>query len=1024
MNGSGLISDRPAIKPSPVPLPELPASIQEAFSLAARRNPDATALRGRATAVSYGELDRRSDAVAHRLIAAGVVPGARVGLYAQRSVETLVALLGILKSGCAYVPFDPGYPGPLLRHLVEDASPTVVLTQSGLAHRPGTDLLSGIPTLDLSEISESPGDASGDGARLMLPTVGPDDAAYVMYTSGSTGRPKGVVIPHRGVLRLVLNSTYAHFGPNETFLQLAPLSFDASTFEIWGALLNGGTVAVVESEHPTLDEIAQAVEHFGVSTLWLTAGLFHLMVDHRLESLRSLKQLLAGGDVLSPAHVRKALAGLPGCRLINGYGPTENTTFTCCYSIPPDHPLDAPVPIGTPIEYTEVHILDDAGKPVAMGEEGELFAGGLGVALGYLNRPDLDRERFIADPFGPRAGDLLYRTGDRVRQRPDGNIEFLGRADRQIKINGKRVELDEIEHCLRRSGLVGEAAVVLQINGAQKLLAAFVTPVREDSAPAALEGSLRRFLQGELPEYMQPATLHVRASLPLTPTGKIDRTRLREELSEPMPSASRAAPRNSTETTLLQFWQRVLQSQEIGIDDNFFQAGGTSLQLLEVHELIRAKLRAEVTAADLLKHPDIRSLAAWIDSTSPRSAERAGLLPLQPIDRIDRPVTMPEYYHASVAASRYTLERPREVIVVLRGKGSVSAQQWQAALDAVTAVNPGARLRRAGRLGKSRWVSDGEPPRLRLLDHCDWDGRSERDTDFLTSTRLSLDRGPSVELIVARQPDDHSLVAVRALHAVFDGAGAMHFLLELFRALRGDPLLGTNAAFSDVDLMLSLNTARRSESRDKTCWLTGEPRGRDRGDEFRLLPLGNKAHYLVAKLAIAMAAFARRRSERPVYIAVPVDLRRHRPGLLSTGNFASMLHVRVEQGDGPVQFQARLNAMLAQRLETAYPPWLERFKWLPLSWLDLLLSRTPWNYHRRKPLETAVISHVGNYKSQDLSCAGFSAQQLMVLPLQGTVFTTIAGLDGNYQMMINLPRVLSSEGRFDELMSELRGRLD
>ncbi len=364
-----------------------------------------------------------------------------------------------------------------------------------------------------------------------------------MYTSGSTGRPKGVVVPHRAVLRLVLGNDFAALGADQVILQLAPLSFDASTFEVWGALLNGARLAVVADPYPSCEDIGAAIARHRASTLWLTAGLFHLMVDHNLEGLAPLQQLLAGGDVLSPAHVVRALRALPGCRLVNGYGPTENTTFSCCYTIPRDYAGDAPVPIGRPIRQTEARVLDEALRPVAAGEPGELCLAGAGLALGYWNRPELTAQAFVTQPG---SGTRLYRTGDRVRVRTDGNLEFLGRVDRQVKVNGKRVELDEVEARLRATGLVQDAAVVCApaSAGAQRHIAAFVT------AGAPLDsGALRRALREELPDYMMPASITQLPALPLSPSGKIDRARL--PLAAPAEAVKGGAATNDTEAALL-----------------------------------------------------------------------------------------------------------------------------------------------------------------------------------------------------------------------------------------------------------------------------------------------------------------------------------------------------------------------------------------------------------------------------------------------------------------------------------------
>ena len=432
------------------------------------------------------------------------------------------------------------------------------------------------------------------------PAVAAADPAYLMYTSGSSGRPKGVLVPHRAVLRLVQDNDFARFGPDEVILQLAPLSFDASNFEIWGALLNGGRLAVLANPYPSLVEIGAAIAAHQVSTLWLTAGLFHLMVDNDLGGLAPLRQLIAGGDVLSPPHVVRALRALPGCRLINGYGPTENTTFSCCYTIPHDYSGAAAVPIGRAIRDTEALVLGETLQPLAAGEEGELCVGGAGLALGYFNRPELTARAFVPHPQQPGA--QLYRTGDRVRARADGNLEFLGRIDRQVKINGKRVELDEIEARLRATGLVRDAAVVIaRPRRAQR----HGTSPRSSLQPSGdLDlGRLRAALREELPDYMIPAMITVLPALPLSPTGKLDRARL-AQLTAPAGRSQGRTPGNSTESLLLQVWKRVLARSDIGLEDNFFDLGGTSLGLLEVHASITRSLASDLTVVEMFPVPE------------------------------------------------------------------------------------------------------------------------------------------------------------------------------------------------------------------------------------------------------------------------------------------------------------------------------------------------------------------------------------------------------------------------------------
>ena len=440
-------------------------------SAQARRRPGAVAVSAEEGDLTYAELDGRSARLARRLAAAGVGPEVRVALLAQRSPAMIVGLLGILKAGGAYVPLDPSYPAERLAWMLADSGSRVLLGQPEL----------------LAELPEAPGlpviELTAE-AGLEAPQAGPEPVgslpgglAYVMYTSGSTGRPKGVGVTHRNIVRLVRESGFADLGEGQVFLQLAPISFDASTLEVWAPLVNGGRIAVFPPRRPSLEELGEAIARFGVTSLWLTAGLFHQMVDDRLEALRPLRQLLAGGDVLSPSHVRRALAALPGLTLINGYGPTEGTTFTCCFPMTHPNQAGSTVPLGRPIGNTRVHVLDAALGSVPAGVWGELCLGGDGLSRGYLGRPELTAERFVPDPFST-DGSRLYRTGDVVRLRADGRIEFAGRRDGQVKLRGFRIELGEIESALVRHPAVREATVVSRDDGGPlgQRLVAYVVP--------------------------------------------------------------------------------------------------------------------------------------------------------------------------------------------------------------------------------------------------------------------------------------------------------------------------------------------------------------------------------------------------------------------------------------------------------------------------------------------------------------------------------------------------------------------
>ena len=592
------------------------------FEAQAARTPEAVAVECAATRLTYRELDRRANQLARHLRARGVGPDVAVGLCMERSAEMIVGLLAILKAGGAYLPLDPTHPAPRLATMIGAGRVPLVLAQA----RHAALLPAGHVTIvrvdtDRDAIACEPTEPPAS-------PVGPEHLAYVLFTSGSTGAPKAVAVPHRAVVRLVRDTDYARFGPDEVMLQLAPIAFDASTLEIWGALLNGGRLVVAPPGATSLEDIGRLVSRHGVTTLWLTAGLFHEMVDHQLDALRGVRQLLAGGDVLSVAHTRRALAALPETTLINGYGPTEGTTFTCTHAMTHASTLGASVPIGRPIANGRVYVLDAGLEPVPVGLPGELYLGGDGLARGYLGRPELTAERFVPDPFGAVPGARLYRTGDRVRWRADGTLEFLGRVDDQVKIRGFRVEPAEVEAALLQHGAVREAVVVAQGRTAgERHLVAYVIP-HAGQSPAPRE--LRAFLRARLPTHMTPAAVVRLEALPLSANGKVDRRALPapgagagEEVGAPV------EPRDGLEIQLAKIWEAMLGVEPVGIHDDFFEIGGHSLLAVRVLTRINRVFQRSLPLAAVFEAPTIAQLAARLRSAG-WSAPASSLLVVQP----------------------------------------------------------------------------------------------------------------------------------------------------------------------------------------------------------------------------------------------------------------------------------------------------------------------------------------------------------------------------------------------------------
>ncbi|GID90949.1 amino acid adenylation domain-containing protein [Amorphoplanes digitatis] len=478
------------------------------FAERVARAPDAVAVSCGDRRLSYAELDAWAGDVARRLAARGVRPGNRVGVAVRRSADLVAALLGVLTAGAAYVPVEVGDPFRRRAALLADAGVTVLLADEAAEKEVERHGLPVVPAARRRAAGAAPG-----------ATAGPSDPAYLLYTSGSTGEPKAVVVEHHSIVNLVVDPGYVRITPADRVLHLAPVAFDAATFEIWAPLLNGARLVVAPPGPPLAEEIENLVHEQGITVLWLTAALFHRQIDERPDTFRGgLRTVIAGGDVLSPGHVGRLLAHAPGLAVVNGYGPTEATTFACTHRVTAADVAPGPIPIGRPIRDVTAEVRDAAGRPVADGVTGELWIGGEGVARGYWRRPALTAAAFVRDPAD---GAVRYRTGDLARRRSDGVLEFLGRADGQFKLRGYRVEPGEIESALAGHPAVREAAVAVRANQhGDPRLVAYVVP--RGPEPVDRRG-LRDHLSDRLPRHLVPAVFVVVARLPLTTNGKVDR---------------------------------------------------------------------------------------------------------------------------------------------------------------------------------------------------------------------------------------------------------------------------------------------------------------------------------------------------------------------------------------------------------------------------------------------------------------------------------------------------------------------
>jgi amino acid adenylation domain-containing protein len=579
--------------------------VHQLFRARVEASPEAVSVVYEGQTLSYRQLDERANRLAHYLLGLGVGAEFRVAVCMERSADMVVALLGILKAGAAYVPIDPAYPIERMAWLLRDSQCPVLLTQESLQDALPTQWIHVLCVdSEWDEVSSFPETDPETPVRA-------DNLAYVIYTSGSTGTPKGVEVAHRGIVRLLMSADYAQFDPSLAFLQISPVSFDASTLEIWAPLLHGGRCVLYPERIPVPDRLAAFIQDNQVNSAWLTSSLFNAVMDEMPQALAPLRQLLVGGEALSVSHVSKAAQLLGSTRLINGYGPTEGTTFTCCYPIPSDADALAAVrsmPIGTPISNTRVYILDSEYELMPVGVAGELFIAGDGLARDYLNRPGLTAERFVPDPFSREVGGRLYRSGDLARWTADGTVEYLGRIDQQVKLRGFRIELGEIESHLRNSPAVQDAAVLLREDEpGEKRLVAYVVP----SAQAWEDvEDLRAYLRHRLPDYMVPAHFVLLDELPLTPNGKLDRRALPAPAADAADSAALyVAPRNPVEEAICEVWQEVLRRERVGIEDNFFSLGGDSILSIRVVSLLKGRGIA-LNIKDIFQHQTVAQLAA------------------------------------------------------------------------------------------------------------------------------------------------------------------------------------------------------------------------------------------------------------------------------------------------------------------------------------------------------------------------------------------------------------------------------
>ncbi|MDF0499072.1 amino acid adenylation domain-containing protein, partial [Bradyrhizobium yuanmingense] len=755
-----------------------------------QKAPDAMAVVHEDERLSYGELNARANRLAHQLIALGVRPGDSIATVLDRSVALVVAQLAILKTGGVYVPIDRALPSARQEWLMADCAARLVLSEID-----GDDLVEAtIPVLAIEPLIVGTGSSSDPGLALSA-----EAAAYIMYTSGSTGLPKGVLVPHRAVNRLVINNGYAKIEAGDRMAWAGNPAFDASTFEVWAPLLNGGCIVIMQAVTDP-GSFARALKQHRVTSLFLTTALFNQHTSSIAPTLAQLKYLLCGGERNDLRSFLRLLKEEGPVRLIHCYGPTETTTFATVWNCPADFD-GAVVPIGRPIANTRVYLLDGHGAPVPFGAVGELYIGGAGVARGYLNRPELTAERFIASPFVD--GDRLYRTGDLGRYLPDGNLEFLGRNDDQVKIRGFRIEPGEIAARLCEHALVREAVVVAQQDRTgDKHLVGYVVCAPEAQSDEVdgpdLANTLRAHLSSRLPDYMVPSAFVRLSGLPLTVNGKLDRKALPQPADDAYARAAYEAPQGAVETALARIWAELLGLERVGRNDHFFELGGHSLLVVQVSSRLSQAVGVELPLPTLFATPVLADLAASIVEVLSRSA-RQDVPAIAAVSRHEPLVLSFAQQRLWFLAQLDEGSTHYHIPLALRLRGVLDRSAWQRSLDRLFARHEALRSVFVAPQGNPRVEILPPDAGLPVLEH-DLRQRPDAEAALLDlcheeeRTPFDLARGPLIRGRLVWMSDEEHVFLLTQHHIVSDGWSMGVLVRELsqlyraFEAGQDDPL--------------------------------------------------------------------------------------------------------------------------------------------------------------------------------------------------------------------------------------------
>ncbi|MBA6304371.1 non-ribosomal peptide synthase/polyketide synthase [Colwellia sp. MB02u-14] len=780
------------------------ANLANIFEQQVAKDGDATALHYDEAKLSYSELNEQANQLAHWLHSEGVDVGEFVGVALPSSIDWAVTVLAIIKLGATYVPLDPSYPAERLRYIAQDAELRWVI---------GNDAqLEQIPAIEnvifLAAIKQALALQPNHNLECIISS---NTLAYITYTSGTTGQPKGVMVPQKGVLRLVLNTNYVNLQPQDNLAQLSNTAFDAVTFELWGALLNGGTLVDIANDiilSPV--DLAGALREKEISVLFITGALFNQVVKEVPDAFSTVSTVIVGGEALEPDAIRALLASAPPKRLLNGYGPTENTTFSVCHEIKQVDKDQKSVPIGRPIANSTAYILDINQQPVPVGVKGELYLGGDGLALGYLNQKELTQQKFIKHPFSQEPSAKLYRTGDLAQYLPSGDIEYLGRVDHQVKIRGFRIELGEVESVLQEHESVHHCILVVRGETSHdKQLVAYA--VSEESGD-----TLKAWLQDRLPEYMVPTFVVILDTLPLTSNGKLDRAALPAIDISSAISANYEAPVTNTEKSLHTLWSDILKLTQVSVTANFFELGGHSLLATRLVSAIRQSLSVELPLKMLFEKSTIRALAEEIDEKlGNEDVQTTGLAAIESVSRTeDLPLSFAQQRlwfidQMDTASANYNMP------MAIRFQGNLNIDALQRAFDTIIARHESLRTVFKTQEGQAvQVILEPKEVLIPLIDLPTSDSNLEAlvNEHALRSFDLSTDLMLRVTLV---RENSNSHVILFNMHHIASDGWSMSVLISEFTQLYKAYIAG------DTDPLTPLNIQYADYAHWQRQWLNG-----------------------------------------------------------------------------------------------------------------------------------------------------------------------------------------------------------